>query len=467
MKDSYFLGLLRRDSRLQAAFEKSLIFTFFALLGQKILGFFSKLYRKLHGQESLSFTYFLTPLLNNFHRILGVFILIVFITPHNLWQNTYGLLGALALAALFILKVITQKEIKFAAVPLPIILFGLAVCVGVLVSPNRGEGFRIALFYLTAILIAYVTICGITDRRKLRELLWFIWLGLMLTSLYAVYQGLTGVEVNLTYTDVENNLGMPGRVFSTFENPNNYAELIVMLFPFCMALAFTTRTKWLKWTLLASLVLPLGAVALTYCRSGWVALAGTILVFLLLYKPLLLVPIVVLGLVALPFLPQSILNRIGTIGSLSDNSNKYRTYIWEGALRIIKNYGWTGIGLGPVNFGLIYPTFAVQTAINARHSHMLYLQTIIEMGALGFVSVMWMVLGTMKNAWAAACKSWAKKLHRYTAFALIAAMCGMGFMAFAEYIWYYPRVLFTFFLCLGIGGAVINMVKNSVGEQYE
>ena len=90
---------------------------------------------------------------------------------------------------------------------------------------------------------------------------------------------------------------------------------------------------------------------------------------------------------------------------------------------------------------------------------MLYMQAIIEMGILGFISVMWTVLGTMKEAWAALCKKWSKPIHKFTGYALISAMCGMGAMAFVEYIWYYPRVLFVFFTVLGMGLSVVNLVK--------
>ncbi|MBQ7094525.1 MAG: O-antigen ligase family protein, partial [Clostridia bacterium] len=267
------------------------------------------------------------------------------------------------------------------------------------------------------------------------------------------------VEVDQSLTDTTLNAGMPGRVYSTFENPNNYAELIVMLLPFTAALAFITKNKWLKLGLFASMALPLVAIGLTLSRSGWLALAGAIVVFILVYKPVLIVPMIALGLMAIPFLPDTIKRRASTIGSMSDSSNKYRIYIWEGSMKIIRDYGVTGIGLGPDNFGLIYPSYANLSAINARHAHMLYMQAIIEMGILGFISVMWTVLGTMKESWAALKKKWAQPIHKFTGYALISAMCGMGAMAFVEYIWYYPRVLFVFFTVLGMGFSAVNLVK--------
>ncbi|MBE6988615.1 MAG: hypothetical protein E7432_07590 [Ruminococcaceae bacterium] len=459
MKNSYFLGLLSKDSKLQKFFENSLLYSIFAAILSWCLRLVRKIFRLLGGYDSLCYKYILKPLFGQFHRILGLFLIVMIITPHHYWQNSYALLGAFGIFALFTLKVSLDSKTNFKPIPFPVCLLILAVMVGVLVSPDKGSAVRNALFYFTAIILSLDVMNAIDTNDKLRELMWCLWFALMMTSLYAVYQGIVGVEVDQSLTDTTLNAGMPGRVYSTFENPNNYAELIVMLLPFTAALAFITKNKWLKIGLFASMALPLVAIGLTLSRSGWLALAGAIVVFILVYKPVLILPMIALGCMAIPFLPDTIKRRASTIGSMSDSSNKYRIYIWEGSMKIIRDYGVTGIGLGPDNFGLIYPSYANLSAINARHAHMLYMQAIIEMGILGFISVMWTVLGTMKESWAALKKKWSQPIHKFTGYALISAMCGMGAMAFVEYIWYYPRVLFVFFTVLGMGFSAVNLVK--------
>ena len=400
MKNSYFLGLLSKDSKLQKFFENSLLYSIFAVILSWCLRLVRKIFRVLGGYDSLCYKYILKPLFGQFHRILGLFLIVMIITPHHYWQNSYALLGAFGIFALFTLKVSLDSKTNFKSIPFPVCLLILAVMVGVLVSPDKGSAVRNALFYFTAIILSLDVMNAIDTNDKLYELMWCLWFALMMTSLYAVYQGIVGVEVDQSLTDTTLNAGMPGRVYSTFENPNNYAELIVMLLPFTAALAFITKNKWLKIGLFASMALPLVAIGLTLSRSGWLALAGAVVVFIFVYKPVLIVPMIALGCMAIPFLPDTIKRRASTIGSMSDSSNKYRIYIWEGSMKIIRDYGVTGIGLGPDNFGLIYPSYANLSAINARHAHMLYMQAIIEMGILGFISVMWTVLGTMKESWA-------------------------------------------------------------------
>ena len=51
-----------------------------------------------------------------------------------------------------------------------------------------------------------------------------------------------GIEVNPEYVDVAVNRSMPGRVFSTFANPNNFAELLVLTMPFTAALVFSVKS---------------------------------------------------------------------------------------------------------------------------------------------------------------------------------------------------------------------------------
>ncbi|MBQ6836420.1 MAG: O-antigen ligase family protein, partial [Clostridia bacterium] len=412
MKNSYFLGLLSKDSKLQKFFENSLLYSIFAVILSWCLRLVRKIFRVLGGYDSLCYKYILKPLFGQFHRILGLFLIVMIITPHHYWQNSYALLGAFGIFALFTLKVSLDSKTNFKSIPFPVCLLILAVMVGVLVSPDKGSAVRNALFYFTAIILSLDVMNAIDTNDKLYELMWCLWFALMMTSLYAVYQGIVGVEVDQSLTDTTLNAGMPGRVYSTFENPNNYAELIVMLLPFTAALAFITKNKWLKIGLFASMALPLVAIGLTLSRSGWLALAGAVVVFIFVYKPVLIVPMIALGCMAIPFLPDTIKRRASTIGSMSDSSNKYRIYIWEGSMKIIRDYGVTGIGLGPDNFGLIYPSYANLSAINARHAHMLYMQAIIEMGILGFISVMWTVLGTMKESWAALKKKWAQPIHK-------------------------------------------------------
>ena len=89
---------------------------------------------------------------------------------------------------------------------------------------------------------------------------------------------------------------------------------------------------------------------------------------------------------------------------------------------------------------------------------MLYMELFIETGALGFVSFMWLMLREVKNAAFALFRA----PGRETRGALIgccASFIGIAVASVFEYIWFYPRVLFAFFILLGICLACIRMCR--------
>ena len=286
----------------------------------------------------------------------------------------------------------------------------------------------------------------------------YMYAAILITSVYAIYQRIVGVQVSASLTDLTLNKNMPGRVFSTFGNPNNYAEYLMMFLPFCFVRMAQVKKPLLKVSGFASFILPLTALLFTYSRSGWIAFAIAVLVFILMYNKKLLIPLVVLAVVALPLLPQSVLNRILTIGNMADTSSSYRFVIWEGTLEMLKKYWFTGIGLGPEAFRLIYPGYALPRAITAPHSHMLFMEILIEMGILGVLTFLAFTICLVVRSRTAAKISQSSFL-RNMCFAAAATMAGIGFIGLVEYVWFYPRDMFAFFITAGMSMALVRISK--------
>ena len=291
------------------------------------------------------------------------------------------------------------------------------------------------------------------------SILGFVYLTLLLTGVYAIFQRIQGVEVSSALTDLKLNAGMPGRVYSTMENPNNYAEFIVMTFPvslvFCMGIV---DRRW-RTICLASLVVPVVALLMTYSRSGWVSFALAAVVFLGLWDKRLLPLVVIAGVVALPILPDSIFNRILTIGSTADSSNMYRIYIWDAVLRMLRDHGLTGIGMGANNFVARYAEYCLPQATLAPHSHMLYLEIWLEMGIVGLIGFLGMYLGAIRRS--VRCLRHADPMLRHVLIACAGSLVGISFLGAAEHILFYPRDLFAFFILLGITLAAVKLAEES------
>ncbi|MBR5535017.1 MAG: O-antigen ligase family protein [Clostridia bacterium] len=389
---------------------------------------------------------------------LALFMGLMFLAPHNLWNNLYAFLGAMGFFLWAVWNIASGKiKGNIKKVSLSIIVFAAAVGISTVTAYVPSDALRIALFLTASVIFAYCVYASVDTKEKLVRFLKIVLFFVALTGLYGIAQRIMGVEVDLEFVDITANEGMPGRVYSTFSNPNNFAQLLVLFMPFMVPLFLSVKTKLDKICVAGGFAVCLGALAMTYSRSGWVGFALSAVVFVCIYDKRLLIPFGILVVAAIPFLPDTIMNRIFTIGSMNDSSNSYRLYIWDSCIRMIKDYGIKGLGLGPESFRAIYPGYASPVAITAPHSHMLYMEIILEMGILGAVSFFAYIFAAVKKA-AGSMRVMDKELKGY-AVAGVAALSGIAFVCCAEYIWFYPRVMFAFWIVPGLLFAVARIAK--------
>lgn len=391
---------------------------------------------------------------------LALFIGVMFIAPHEAWNNIYAFIGAVFFA-LWVLWDISAGRIKARraeGINLSLIVFAAAVAVSVVTATVFSDALRISLFIVSSILLMLSLYASVDTREKMVRFVGIILVFITLTALYGFAQRAAGIEIDLEFVDITANEGMPGRVFSTFSNPNNFAELLLLFIPFFVPLFLCAKSKITKTAVLAAFVITLGALIMTYSRSSWVGFALAAVLFVALYDKRLIIPAALAVLIIIPFMPASVINRVFTIGSLEDSSNSYRLYIWESCIRMVRDYFVSGIGLGPASFKAVYPGYAASVAITAPHSHMLYMELILETGIMGFVSFFAYIYTAVKSA-AGSMRIMDKGLRAFAIAALSAAL-GIAFVCCAEYVWFYPRVMFAFWLIPGILLATARIAKN-------
>lgn len=411
-----------------------------------------------------SFTLYLFDFLNEkgifaIDTFLALFMGLMFLAPHNLWNNLYAFLGAMGFLCWAVWNIASGKlkARNIKKVSLSAIVFMIAIVVSTVTAYVFSDAVRIALFLIASVIFAYCVYASVDTKEKLVRFMKIVLFFVTLTGLYGIAQRIMGVEVDLEFVDITANEGMPGRVYSTFSNPNNFAQLLVLFMPFMVPLFLSVKSKIEKLIIAGGFCVCLGALAMTYSRSGWVGFALAAVVFVCIYDKRLLIPFGILVIAAIPFLPDTIMNRIFTIGSMEDSSNSYRLYIWDSCLRMIKDYGIKGLGLGPESFRAIYPGYSSPVAITAPHSHMLYMEIILEMGLMGAVSFFAYIIAAIKKA-AGSMRIMDKELKSY-AIAGISALSGIAFVCCAEYIWFYPRVMFAFWIVPGLLLATARIAK--------
>jgi len=163
------------------------------------------------------------------------------------------------------------------------------------------------------------------------------------------------------------------------------------------------------------------------------------------------------------FLPSVVTNRIASIGSLEDSSNAYRITIWIAALRMIKDYWLSGVGLGLTAFSRVYRDYMIAGA-SAIHAHNLYLEICLELGIVGLFALLWMVFRGFSEA-----LTCVETNHRisYIVAGIVAALAGHLFHGLFDYVWYSPRIVIAFWMYLGMMSALASssFTNNVTGEK--
>ena len=102
----------------------------------------------------------------------------------------------------------------------------------------------------------------------------------------------------------------------------------------------------------------------------------------------------------------------------------------------------------PTNFDGTYPI----------HTHNNYLQMWAETGIWGVISFLALLLYQLKSGVKAFRAALDKRTKRMLAAAL-GAFCGILVVSVAEYTWFYPRNMFTYWFLFGVIAACVKLVR--------
>ncbi len=393
-------------------------------------------------------------------------VILLWTIPFARWNNAYSLIAFSLLLALFYAGAMRRRDFRLdmAAVGCyPVALFAAAF-LGLAFSYAPALSQRYLFYHISAALCVLVTVSAVRHGEDLKRLAAGGGACVLVSSLYGVYQRIQGVEVNLSYVDVRVNPGMPGRVESFFDNPNTFAEILILLLPLVLALALCSRHLLCKLAAGGVFAAGLAALGMTYSRASWVGMACAMVVMVFLWKPRLLPLFAVLCVLCIPFLPSTIWNRILSIGNFSDLSTRNRLPTLLAALEMIRRHPIRGIGLGAAvpklyasDWNLFHATFPYV------HSHNLYLEVWLQTGALGVVSCVGALLWAVKGA-ARTVRRCPPSAARTITCAAAAAICGVMVCGLADYPWHYPRVMVIFWFVFAMALAGVKVLRQEGGE---
>jgi len=472
---SGFIGFIKKDTRPFMELSNSRIYK----LVERIVNWPSKALRKLYAKsedvfEELWLFQILKALLRKFDILIGIAVALIVVVPNNLWFNGYSTIIAAGLFLLFFLKTIIRKHDSFniKAIDAGLALFFITIVLAEILSFYPLKGLTFFVFYFTCFLMVLVMISSIRTGAALNRFAEIMLVGIALTGIYGVYQKVIGVPVDPSLTDVTLNEGMPGRIYSTFGNPNNYAEALVLTIPFFFAVILNSKTFVKKAIYIIMLLPVLIALLATGSRSSWIACALSIFVFVF-FKNKKLIPLILLcglvGFFLLPYISEPTYKRLMTLfasGTVVDSSINYRSLIFKTIKPIIKDYWISGVGLSPATFMEVCKNYYIYTPTKVvpPHTHNLYLQILIEGGVVSILSFLWLIARVMKKAIKIISRKENKDIENVI-IAGIAAIAGICIMGLAEYVWFYARVMLLFWIVIGMVLAAISIAV-SKSELY-
>jgi len=234
---------------------------------------------------------------------------------------------------------------------------------------------------LELIVIYYLTINLINDDKKMRVVLYSIFLTMAMVSVIGF--------ININY----NGLGY--RVTSFFGNPNPLVGYVNLVIPVSFGMLVTSAFLWERIALGIFSALSIIIWVFTFSRTGWFSLVLTmILIFSLIKvkKRVVLFLVVFIAIIAILFLSSNTrdkfmyaLNLNAARVSLEDRALSYSI-----GLNMVKDDLILGIGIG--NYPLLIKKYTKVYEITQHHLHSLYLQLFIEAGIMGLSAfVFWLV----------------------------------------------------------------------------
>ena len=370
--------------------------------------------------------------------------------------------GATVLALTWLAKQFLEGEIKIVWNPLflPMAAFGTLILLQIVfnVTAYRHDTVVNARLY-----IAYAILCFLATQTLLRSAqarkLAFIFC--IYASAIAVFALLQGISSNGKLYWVRTPR-MGGWIYGPYVNHNHYAGLMELLIPIPLVLCLTKMVESReRIAAAAAAALMAGTIFLSGSRGGMVALMAelAVLTFLLIRQRhdlraaagLGVFLLIVVGL--LTWLGgDELTRRLATVDvSHSDLTNSMRMQINRDGLHMFAAKPILGWGMG--SFPVIYPqfrTFYTNFFVNQAHDD--YLQLLVEMGLLGFATMVWFLVVLYRRAFSKITK-WTSEVSGALSLACILGVTGILVHSTVDFNLQIPANAAFFFVVCSIAAA--------------
>ena len=305
------------------------------------------------------------------------------------------LITASSLAVKIVLEKRTLKWYEFDKF-LSIFLF--MAFIQFLRSPDPIMGLLGIRILATYIPLYYVVRYERPSNAQIKTAILIVFIVLCLTTVYGLWQsaiGLTRLE-EMGLAKVATSMGVATknnemiRIFSTFAGPEYFGATLIFAVLLLISLWVTLDKVFVKILFMAAIAMMIMAVGLTLVRLEWAMLAVGILVLGVATRNYrVIIGVMVLGLIAITFAPEAVVERAKMSFGREDESYTARkeVYLEWNIVNIGENI--VGTGIGTTNGASVYAKLSkrnvVSNLIGGGNTESWYTAIAIEMGIIGLI----------------------------------------------------------------------------------
>ena len=316
--------------------------------------------------------------------------------------------GAALLLVLWSVQQVLQGRIEIRPNPVfaPMLVFGGLVLAQLVLrrSAYMHETVNGALLYVAYGILCFLASQVIVRKEQLQRLAMLFSVYGTAVACFALVQGISSNGRLYWMREPSNG----GWIYGPYVNHNHYAGLMEMLVPIPLVIALSKLTDQRQRAVAAAAgAIMAGTIFLSGSRGGMIALLVelTILGILLVRQKKGMRTAVTVGLFSVIVVGvlvwvggAELSQRIATMRSAShsDITNSMRMNLNRDGIRMFLKRPVLGWGLG--TFPIAYPEFrSFYTNFFVNEAHDDYVQLLVEMGALGFATMLWFLIAAFRS----------------------------------------------------------------------
>ena len=285
----------------------------------------------------------------------------------------------------------------------------IVVTLSFAVATDRSSAYIEIVDMAKDIVIIYCIVSALQEARLWKQTTWLMIITTVLLCLLSLYQLITNnfEQTFFLLASIQMDQALSAsstpRVGGPINDPNFWGQVLVAVSMLIVFRIIHEKNMHVRLGSALMLGLILYIVLNTYSRGAYLALVIDMLLILLLYRKridsVVVVAVLIILVLALPFVPATYRNRFNSLfvtsqnGIYEDTSLRGRSSEMLTGLAMFEEHPILGVGVSnyPIQYQRYAQLIGIEFRSEARDPHSLYIQLLAETGILGTVTFLGMV----------------------------------------------------------------------------